>query len=317
MNRKIRYGISLLVFVLLFSLFYSRNESKPSEVVYMPEDASQEEILDELYSRGFIQNKFSYYILKMQIALGGEIEPGGYELKHSMGALALYARLVNPEYKYIRVEEGLRQEEIAELIGEKLDWDESKIDRFASNLPYCTLSKGEGRLFPGTYAIHRDEAISVIKEEMERNLISNIEEIYNEDDVSNIDLDKVLTIASMIQREAAGKQDMRLIAGIIWNRIFKGMPLQIDATLQYVKGDDELWWPQVHPKDKYLDSPYNTYQNKGLPPGPIASPGPAAIAAVLDPTATDCLFYLHDKRRNIHCATTYEGHKQNINYYLR
>lgn len=317
MNKGIRYGISFLFLVLLFSVFYARSESKPTEVVYMPEDATSIEILDELYSRGFIQNKLSLLLLKAQVALGTDIEPGGYEVAHKMGALALYARLVNPEYKYIRVEEGLRQEEIAMLIGEKLEWEDSKIDRFASNLPYCTLSKGEGRLFPGTYAIHKDEVISVIKEEMEQNLLLSVEEITSYDDVDHIDLDKVLTIASLIQREAAGKHDMRLIAGIIWNRIFTGMPLQIDATLQYVKGDEDLWWPQVHPKDKYLDSPYNTYQNKGLPPGPIASPGPAAIAAVLDPSATDCLFYLHDKRRNIHCSSTYEGHKQNINYYLR
>lgn len=128
---------------------------------------------------------------------------------------------------------------------------------------------------------------------------------------------QVVTIASIIQKEGAGNGDMRLISGIIWNRLFSETPLQMDATLQYVKGDADLWWPRVKSEDKYLDSPYNTYKNKGLPPGPIASPGEGAIHASLDPVDTDCIFYLHDKNRNIHCSTTYEGHKKNISYYLK
>jgi UPF0755 protein len=109
---------------------------------------------------------------------------------------------------------------------------------------------------------------------------------------------------------------MKLISGIIWNRIFKGMKLQMDATLQYAKGSEETgWWPQVNPQDKNIDSPYNTYMYTELPPSPIASPGLAAIEAAYNPQKTNCLFYLHDKKGVIHCSATYEGHKKNIAKY--
>lgn len=127
-----------------------------------------------------------------------------------------------------------------------------------------------------------------------------------------------LTIASIIQREAAGKSDMKLISGIIWNRLFSGMKLQIDATLQYAKGnEDDGWWKTVKSKDKYIDSPYNTYLYKDLPPSAIANPGLAALDAAYNPEKTSCMYYLHDKKRKIHCSKTYEEHKRNINRYLR
>jgi UPF0755 protein len=126
----------------------------------------------------------------------------------------------------------------------------------------------------------------------------------------------VVTMASIIQREADGKNDMRLISGIIWNRIWSGMKLQIDATLQYAKGsEEEGWWQLVSPEDKKIKSEYNTYLNKGLPPSAIANPGRDAIYAAYHPKKTECLFYFHDKKRKIHCSKTYEQHKELIKKY--
>jgi UPF0755 protein len=124
-----------------------------------------------------------------------------------------------------------------------------------------------------------------------------------------------LKIASIIQREAGGKSDMRLISGIVWNRIFAGMKLQIDATLQYAKGTEDAWWPQVKSEDKYIESPYNTYKYASLPPAPIANPGIAAIEAAYNPQKTSCMYYLHDKKGKIHCAVTYKEHLKNIDRY--
>jgi UPF0755 protein len=153
-----------------------------------------------------------------------------------------------------------------------------------------------------------------------------------------INLDTAVRIASIIQREAAGGADMNIISGVIWNRIFKGMSLDMDATLQYAKATEQeksladairgesssstldagsiTWWPKVESKDKYIDSPFNTYKNDGLPPTAISNPSLAAIKAAFNPAKTDCLFYIHDNSRNIHCATTYAVHKQNVQKYL-
>ena len=148
--------------------------------------------------------------------------------------------------------------------------------------------------------------------------VNQLEKIKVQDPNLIINEKTALKIASIVQREAAGKEDMKLISGIIWNRIFNGMKLQMDATLQYVKGSEEDgWWEKVDSEDKKIKSLYNTYLYKGLPPGAIANPGPNAITAAFYPQKTDCLFYMHDRKRKIHCTKTYEQHKKNIEIYLK
>ena len=126
-----------------------------------------------------------------------------------------------------------------------------------------------------------------------------------------------LTFASIIQREAANDSDMPLIAGILWNRLNAGMPLDVDATVQYARGDTGSgWWAPITVADESIVSPFNTYLNKGLPPHPISNPGLPAIDAVLHPATTDCLYYLHDDQGVIHCAATYAEQEANVQTYL-
>jgi UPF0755 protein len=228
--------------------------------------------------------------------------------------LSYYANLANPSMRIVRVAEGSRREEIAEVLMDKLNWNEQ--DRVAF-LRSDSINV-EGHYFPKTYIIHKDETPSVVAATMFDEFSKQVEKIKEQDPQLIINENTALKIASIIQREAAGKEDMKLISGVIWNRIFDGMKLQIDATLQYVKGNEEEgWWKQVDPDDKEIESPYNTYLYKGLPPAPIANPGPDAIAAAFYPQKTDCMFYLHDRNRKIHCAKTYAGHKRNIEIYLK
>jgi UPF0755 protein len=112
-----------------------------------------------------------------------------------------------------------------------------------------------------------------------------------------------------------------MIAGILLNRIKLGMPLQVDATLQYALGYqpfEKTWWKKdLTDDDKKTDSLYNTYTNVGLPPGPIANPGLASIKAAIYPTASDYLYYIHDKTGTIHYAKTIEEHNANVQKYLQ
>jgi UPF0755 protein len=141
-------------------------------------------------------------------------------------------------------------------------------------------------------------------------LTKNILVHYSTTTQAFVPLNQALTVASLLEREAAGPTDMRVISGIIWNRIFKNMNLQIDASLQYAKGENSSgnWWTKVVPKDKYVASVYNTYAHPGLPPGPIAEPSLAAVLAALNPVATNCIFYFHDANGNFHCSNTYAEH---------
>jgi UPF0755 protein len=118
-----------------------------------------------------------------------------------------------------------------------------------------------------------------------------------------------LRVASMIQTEAGTNEDMPLISAVLWNRISKGMPLQVDATLCYAKGGCP---PVPNDADKKIDSPYNTYKVTGLPPTPIATTSENAIKAALHPAAVDYLYYVSDKNGKTYYASTLAEHEKNI-----
>ena len=233
-----------------------------------------------------------------------------------LAQLSFYQNLANPSVRIVRVGEGLRKEEVAEVMADKLGWNEKEKMDFI-NIHLATNSTNlEGRYFPKTYMINKDEGPSAVSSTMFEEFSKQTDKIKKPKSKQIINQDTAIKIASIVQRESNGKNDMKLISGIIWNRIFSGMKLQMDATLQYAKGsEEEGWWEQVNPEDKKIKSAYNTYLHEGLPPGAIANPGLAAIDAVYNPQKTDCLFYLHDKNRKIHCAKTYEEHKKNIERY--
>ncbi len=234
----------------------------------------------------------------------------------NLSHVEFYQALANPSIKYVKVAEGLRKEQIVDVLDNKFEWDIKDTEDFLGHDEYRD-KKFEGKYYPDVYLIPKDATGSEIKQIMNQRFNSKYNDIKSSMATSTLNTDTILTIASIIQREAAGKTDMNLVSGIIWNRLFTGMNLQIDATLQYAKGTEENgWWPKVLSKDKNIDSPYNTYKNKGLPPSAIANPGLAAITAALNPQKTKCLFYLHSNRI-IHCSATYEGHKNNIETYLK
>ena len=219
--------------------------------------------------------------------------------------LSFYENLANLSVKVIRIQEGLRKEEVAEIMGNKLGWNKFEKSTFIN--AHLALNTGnlEGQYFPKTYMINKDEDPIAVTSTMLNEFSKQTAKIKKTKTSKITNPDTALKIASIIQRESSGKSDMRLISGIIWNRLFNGMNLQMDATLQYAKGSEEDgWWRTVQSKDKNIDSPYNTYANKGLPPSPIANPGLDAIEAAYNPLKTECIYYLHDKKGRIHCSKT-------------
>jgi UPF0755 protein len=230
--------------------------------------------------------------------------------------LSFYANLANPYVRIVRVEEGLRKEEVAEILAAKLNWSPAEKNTFLNTPLAFNDTNTEGHYFPETYMININQSPADVTATMFDEFTKQTDKIPKPKSKKVISDETALKIASIIQRESNGNTDMRLISGIIWNRIFSGMKLQMDATLQYAKGNEtDGWWEEVNSADKKIQSSYNTYLHPGLPPGAIANPGLAALEAAFNPQKTDCLFYLHDKNRQIHCAKTYEEHKKNISIY--
>lgn len=230
-------------------------------------------------------------------------------------SFSFYENLANPSVRVVKIREGARKEEIAEQLATTLGWNNIRKNEFLNARVNTNLSNLEGYYFPTTYLINKNDSPASITQTMIDTFETKTKSVKKTKSTKIINEETALKVASIIQREAAGKSDMRLISGIIWNRIFKGMKLQIDATLQYAKGDEENWWPQVESEDKNIKSPYNTYLYPDLPPTPISNPGLAAIEAAYNPQPTSCLFYIHDRNKQIHCSSTYQGHLNNINRY--
>ncbi len=234
-----------------------------------------------------------------------------------LATLSFYENLANPSIRIIRVEEGLRKEQIASIMAGKLGWDQLQKNQFIDFHLALNTTNLEGHYFPYTYMILKNQSPSSVTATMLREFNKETSTISKPKSKNIVNPDTALKVASIVQREASGKGDMKLIAGIIWNRLFSGMKLQVDATLQYAKGSEQDgWWSEVTPVDKKIDSSYNTYLHVGLPPSPISNPGLSAIDATYNPVKTSCLFFMHDKRGNIHCSRTYEEHKKNIARYL-
>lgn len=212
---------------------------------------------------------------------------------------------------FVTVYPGQRAEEVAAAFGAKLGWTRAQRTEFLKEARAYHPELLDGQFVPGTYFVGVTAPADVAKITNER-FESVILSRYSTTTAEQVPLEDAMIIASLIEREAGGWHDMRDISGVIWNRIFLNMNLQLDATMQYSKatiaGGKGGWWPAPKPEDKNIRSAYNTYRGPGLPPGPIANPSLASVLAALNPKKTDCLFYFHDAYGRFHCSPTYAGH---------
>lgn len=276
-----------------------------------------EQITENLSDQGFIRDKSAF--LADFARKSGVVAPGGYHLSKDMSEAKVAETLhAAPYMKWVVVPEGLRKEEIASILAEALGWSASVQQKWVTTYSRMKYDYIDGVYFPDTYLLPIGESPIDTTNRILAKFNEKFAPYLPQFAVQNVKWTTGLTLASIVQREAASSADMPLIAGILWNRLDRNMALCVDATLQYVRGDTGMgWWAPASAADKKLDSPYNTYLYKGLPPHPISNPGISAIEAVLSPEKTDCLYYLHDKDRITHCAATYDEHLDNIEKYLK
>lgn len=284
----------------------SSNTPNSIEIISFTDDTPAVLVADKLQNSGLIKSRTVIGLLFRK----STYPAGGYELSHSMNAFEVAQAMdAGPSLLWVMVPPGWRKEQIAEKLQLKFQWTQKDMDDF--------LSFPEGEYFPDTYLVPRAESGKRIALRMHNNFNDKFAPYAVKFLAANIKNDTALKIASLLQRESGG-DDMPLIAGIIWNRLLAGMGLKIDATVQYAKGGPGDWWPKISVSDySSIDSLYNTYEYKGLPPTPIASSAVAAWEAVLNPAQTDCLYYLHDRLGQIHCSPTYGGHLKNVEKYLK
>ena len=258
---------------------------------------------DNLQHEGLIKSSLVYKLYLYANNKQRSIVPGEYSLSPNMSLVEIVNQLIKgPREVWVTIPEGLRREEVAQKFAAAFGRDQTFVTQF------LTSSSGEeGYLFPDTYLFPKDASASAVVTKTLDTFDTKVPTVTHDQ----------LVMASLIERETKGEPERPVVAGILYKRIEIGMPLQVDASIQYVMGNAKIgWWPQVLLDDRKIKSAFNTYLNLGLPPAPIANPGLSAINAAINPQVSDYLYYLHDPKGIIHYAVTIDEHNANIKKYL-
>ncbi len=314
--KRSRFGWGLIsVGILIVFLLGWRLSSAPADFptktfLRVPEGASLVEVTEQAELLHLVR---SSTLLKIAVKVFGDdkkLQSGDYYFDRpvSFWTVAEYIATGNFNITPARVTilEGMSRERMSKILARDLPY-------FDAELFMKETADLEGFLFPDTYfispAADTNDVISILHNAYEAN-VAPLREAINSSGMTEHD---VITLASILEKEAAGAADRATIAGILKNRIKTGMRLQVDAPFLY---EYNIGQSQLTPEIIRTDSPYNTYTRSGLTPGPIGSPGLASIKAVLYPAKSNYLFYLHDDNGSVHYATTFAQHKSNIRRYL-
>ncbi len=196
-------------------------------------------------------------------------------------------------------------------------WDLKRVAIYLAGKGFATSTKLdadlEGYLSPNTYRVYKDATLQSVIDKLKIAREEELKQFGEAVQKSNMSLKEILTLASIIEKEANTPEDMAIVSDIFLRRLEQNWALQSCATVNYVTGKND---PGVNSVDKNIDSPYNTYKYPGLPPGPICNPGLDAIRAVLYPTKSDYNYFMTGDDGVMRYSKTFEGHNANIAKYL-
>ena len=313
--------LSLLGFFILLCLFLSVffiSNSSPisstpdTQLFVVNKGDGLDLIASRLQQASLIKNSLVFKVNSYLLGLHNRLRAGNFNLDPSMDNGQIIRNLTTGGSNdvWIQIIEGLRNEEISTYL------DENNI---YSGKSFLYLAKDDqGYIFPDTYSIPQSKGLEFFIEQAKL----NFDQKYQKAETSTNnkqDKNTIVIIASLLEREARTLQSKQIVAGILYNRLSIGMPLQVDATVQYAKDSQNQpkdYWQPISKVDLSLKSDYNTYQNPGLPPTPICNPGYDSIYAALNPTESAYIYYITGNDNQMHYALTLDAHHQNIQAYL-
>ncbi len=290
-----------------------------------------EKIAENLVYNGFIKNAFYFKFYIWEKNLTASIKAGEYYLSSAM-SIGQIAEIITSgktvgQETTVLIPEGLTSAESEKILtdanliknGEFTDAIKKENMRKYPNYEFLAdkpKNAGlEGYLFPDTYRFFKDAKAEEIVKKMLENFDKKFDkEMRLETAKQNETIFEILTLASIIQEEVFGFNDMKTVAGIFKNRISAGMALEADSTINFITGKKI---PQVSSDDLKIDSAYNTYKYAGLPPGPISNPGLDAIKAAIWPEKTPYWYFLTTQDGKVIYSKTYEEHLKNKARYLK
>ena len=333
-NKKLT--IIAIVFIMLAILIgafiayeigpYNR-KNKKDIIIDIPSGSSVSNISNILYENKLIKNKA---LFKLVVKLSNDshsIKAGKYLVNQTYSNkdilnLLISGKIYNDGIK-VTIPEGLTSKEIIDIlvnknIGDKANYEKlvKEPSKFYEKYPFLKesdITLLEGFLYPDTYYFSKnDSEFKVLSTMISRFSSEYTDELIKRQKELNMTLEEVVNMASIIEKEAVLDKDRPLIASVFYNRLKIGMPLQSDATIQYIFDERKQI---VTYNDLKIDSPYNTYINKGLPPTPISNPGIKSIKAALYPEKTDYLYFVATIDGGNNYSTNYQDHLKYVKEY--
>ncbi len=290
--------------------------------VIVPRGSTFGQVVAVLRERGVLENPLAFRLLARLRHVDADVKAGEYRFPAHQTSDEILLRLVRGEQfaVWVTIPEGYTAHEIARTLAGRALGDASAYDHLFLHDGGVTLGGSrtlnlEGYLFPSTYLIPTDDQpdqvakllVGQFRQELPRDAPERAKALGRT-------VPEVVTIASLVEREGKADEDRPVIASVIYNRLQRGMPLEVDASIEYT-------FPEHHDvitkRDLEVDSPYNTYRHTGLPPTPIANPGKASLDAAFAPAKSDYLYYVAKPDGHSAFAKTLQEHDANVARYLK
>ncbi|KPJ71587.1 hypothetical protein AMJ50_01730 [Parcubacteria bacterium DG_74_3] len=334
--------VSCLLFLVWYGIYLPKSFSSREEMAFLVKRGDNLfQIAERLEELGLIKNRFffTFYVI-----LKGEqrkLQAGEYFFSPGMSISEISQKIISGDVikEKITIIEGwnlrdvawyfenlgmFQAEELFELIGfplidysvtEELPTPKDFSDEFGFLEDKPKNVNLEGYLFPDTYQINRGETLETIVKKMLDNFDKKLTaDLREEIKIQEKSIFEIITMASLLEKEVKTPEEKKLVSGILWKRLANNIPLQVDATLNYITGEKTI---KVSKEDTEIDSPYNTYKYKGLPLGPICNPGLESILAAIYPEDSFYWFYLSIPGGETIFSKNYEEHNLAKAKYLK
>ncbi len=312
MRKKVILYIVLVFFVFSLIGIRAPDSFPKGDYFVISKGSGLSSVANSLAEKHVIRSAFLFKLVVVASGNQGNLASGVYIFKKPLNLIQIASRITTGEYGLtpikVTIPEGTTVVDVGRIL-EKYSIS-FKYDEFIK-----IAKKHEGYLFPDTYYILPSVSAEEVVDMMLANFDRRVAAMSNDLKVFAKPLTDVIKMASILEEEARTTESRRIIAGILWKRISIGMPLQVDVTFAYIEGKKK--GEDISLEDLKIDSPYNLYLYRGLPPTPITNPGIDSISSAITPIKTPYLYYLSDKKGEMHYARTFEEHVANKNRYLR
>lgn len=311
------------IYLLNRQFFLVNSPATKFAMVEIPKNSSFKQAVDILDSEGILKSKFIFYYAGKILSLDKKVKAGKYIFPDNVPMALVMREITNPSYILsvsVTIPEGLTARRIAGLLKSKIGIDSTRFMKLVSDPSFAKqlgidASHLEGYLMPDTYIFIWGDA----EENVIAKMVSEFKKFYDDtlrerEKAIGLNTHQVVTLASIVEGEARFEDEKPRIAGVYFNRLRRRMPLEADPTIQYIIPDGPR---RLFYKDLKIQSPYNTYLNPGLPPGPVNNPSRSSILAVLYPEKNKFLYFVSDGSGRHIFSKTYEEHLKAVRRYRK